>query len=35
MIESGNAQVIPFLFEEDTSEGGGRDDNPARRLHIA
>ena len=35
MIESGNAQVIPFLFEEDTGEGGGRDDNPARRLHIA
>ena len=35
MIESGNAQVIPFLFEEDTGEGGDRDDNPARRLHIA
>jgi segregation and condensation protein B len=35
MIESGNAQVIPFLFEEDTDETGRRDDNPARRLHIA
>ena len=35
MIEGGNAQVIPFLFEEDTGEGGGRDHNPARRLHIA
>jgi segregation and condensation protein B len=35
MIESGNAQVIPFLFEEDKGDGGGREDNPARRLHIA
>jgi segregation and condensation protein B len=35
MIESGNAQVIPFLLEEDAAEDGGRDDNPARRLHIA
>jgi segregation and condensation protein B len=34
MSEGGNAQIIPFLFEERNTEEG-EPDNPARRLFIA
>ena len=34
MSEGGNAQIIPFLLEDDAGEGD-QSDNPARRLHIA
>jgi segregation and condensation protein B len=34
MSEGGNAQIIPFLLEDDAGEGD-ESDNPARRLHIA
>ena len=34
MSEGGNAQIIPFLFEDETDEGT-ETENPALRLHIA
>jgi segregation and condensation protein B len=34
MNEGGNAQIIPFLLDDDAGEGVEAD-NPARRLHIA
>jgi segregation and condensation protein B len=34
MNEGGNAQIIPFLLDDDAGEGV-ETDNPARRLHIA
>ncbi len=34
MSKGGNAQIIPFLLEDDQGEGVEAD-NPARRLHIA
>ena len=34
MSEGVNAQIIPFLLEDDAGEGD-QSDNPARRLHIA
>jgi segregation and condensation protein B len=34
MSEGGNAQIIPFLLDDDASEGVEAD-NPALRLHIA
>jgi segregation and condensation protein B len=34
MSEGGNAQIIPFLLDDDAGEGVEAD-NPARRLHIA
>jgi segregation and condensation protein B len=34
MNEGGNAQIIPFLLDDDAGEGA-ETDNPALRLHIA
>ena len=34
MSEGGNAQIIPFILDDDAGEGVEAD-NPARRLHIA
>jgi segregation and condensation protein B len=34
MSEGGNAQIIPFLLDDDSGEGT-ETENPARRLHIA
>jgi segregation and condensation protein B len=35
--DGGNAQIIPFVVEEDeeAGDGGGEIENPARRLHIS
>jgi segregation and condensation protein B len=34
MSDGGNAQVIPFLFDDEPGDGD-QTDNPGRRLHIA
>ncbi|MDW6023966.1 SMC-Scp complex subunit ScpB [Mesorhizobium sp. BAC0120] len=35
MSEGGNAQIIPFVLEDETGEGNEAEENPALRLHIA
>ena len=35
MSEGGNAQIIPFVLEDETGEGADAGENPALRLHIA
>jgi segregation and condensation protein B len=35
MSEGGNAQIIPFVLEDETGEGTEIEENPALRLHIA